>query len=75
MQEQDAINQIKKNGYVLLNDVLDNKLCEMYKNMLNQDVEKYSKTQSPDRSCYFCNYDIKSGKARNLRRTQCEKTD
>ena len=43
MQEQDAINQIKKNGYVLLNDVLDNKLCEMYKNMLNQDVEKYSK--------------------------------
>ena len=31
MQEQDAINQIKKNGYVLLNDVLDNKLCEIYK--------------------------------------------
>jgi len=43
MQEQSAITQIKKNGYVLLNDVLDNKLCEMYKNMLNQDIGKYSK--------------------------------
>lgn len=43
MSEQDTINEIKKNGYVLLNDVLDEKTCEMYKTMLNDDVKKYSK--------------------------------
>jgi len=43
MQTQDAVNEIKKSGYILLNNVLDVELCEMYKTMLNYDVEKYSK--------------------------------
>ena len=42
MQEQDSIYQIKKNGYVLLNNVLDDKQCEIYKTMLSHDAEKYS---------------------------------
>ena len=42
MKQQEAIYHIKKNGYVLLNNVLDDKQCESYKTMLNQDAEKYS---------------------------------
>ncbi|WP_428324962.1 phytanoyl-CoA dioxygenase family protein [Nitrosopumilus sp.] len=38
----DAINKIKKQGYVILENVLTEQECEMYKSMLSRDYEKYS---------------------------------
>ncbi len=38
----DAINNIKEQGYVILENVLRDEECKMYKFMLDQDYEKYS---------------------------------
>ncbi len=42
MKLDEAIKSIKQNGYVLLENILSGKECDMYKSLLNRDYEKYS---------------------------------
>ena len=42
METVECINQIKKQGYAILENVLTEQECEMYKSMLNRDYKKYS---------------------------------
>lgn len=38
----ESINRVKKNGYVVLENVLSEQDCELYKSLLNRDYEKYA---------------------------------
>lgn len=42
MKTIEAINNVKQHGYVVLENVLNEQMCEMYKSMLNRDCEKYA---------------------------------
>tara|TARA_B110001454_G_C12706986_1_gene429039 strand:- start:1135 stop:1956 length:822 start_codon:yes stop_codon:yes gene_type:complete len=42
METTDVINQIKNQGYTILENVLTEQECELYKSMLNRDHKKYS---------------------------------
>jgi ectoine hydroxylase-related dioxygenase (phytanoyl-CoA dioxygenase family) len=42
MKPDTAVKSIKENGYVLLENILSGKECELYKSLLDRDYKKYS---------------------------------